>query len=321
MSVWLGSRRSVIAFPAGPDGDYSCLSMVKTGEGDALPPQEYLLASIAETGNLLSGAEPRLSKLVSLVEPFKFPIDRYANLVSWSAPSSPSPFAAASSPASSPALSPFFVPRSSSPLAYSSTSQAKATGPSMLLIGEAAHPLARGCHQHPCMAMEDAAVLGRLFSHLSSKQQIPSFLHALQEIREPRCIKVSMIDWENIFYMCMTPAEGREQRDETFRAKTSRGEGVFDYSSEAMVNGGAEEDSRMRERWEANMDVWGYEVEDEADAWWVQWGLIEERKGRRMTLTVDDVVGVVSDFKVDITVETQDGRKGQDRFADDSESN
>ena len=44
------------------------------------------------------------------------------------------------------------------------------------------------------MAAEDAVVLGSLFSHLSTLDQIPSFLNAYQELRQKRCELVNMGD-------------------------------------------------------------------------------------------------------------------------------
>ena len=40
------------------------------------------------------------------------------------------------------------------------------------------------------LAVGDGAVLGRLFSHLHTREQIPSFLCAVQEIREERVASV-----------------------------------------------------------------------------------------------------------------------------------
>ena len=47
------------------------------------------------------------------------------------------------------------------------------------------------------MAVEDAAVLGSLFSHLTHRAQTPSFLAAYQELREGRCARVRTADVGN----------------------------------------------------------------------------------------------------------------------------
>ena len=40
------------------------------------------------------------------------------------------------------------------------------------------------------MAVEDAVVFGALFAHLRSPDQIPTFLGAYQELRQPRCQRI-----------------------------------------------------------------------------------------------------------------------------------
>lgn len=138
----------------------------------------------------------------------------------------------------------------------------------MVIMGEAAHPLPAGSLQGGAMAVEDAAVFARLFSHLRDKDQISTFLHAFQDLREDRCASVVHTEQCNLYFQMMPAGPQQEQRDQEMRAKTAQGESVF---------GGGE----ASEQWEQLKELWGYDAEDEADDWWVKWGLLRERAKQR----------------------------------------
>ncbi|OBZ72561.1 3-hydroxybenzoate 6-hydroxylase 1 [Grifola frondosa] len=101
----------------------------------------------------------------------------------------------------------------------------------LVLIGEAAHPFVPGSIQATAMAIEDGAVLAKLFSHLIKEDQIESFLYAFQELRQARTATVRATEFGNVFYMISEDGES---------------------------------------------DMW-IRLEDEADNWWVEWGLLRER--------------------------------------------
>ena len=114
------------------------------------------------------------------------------------------------------------------------------------------------------MAVEDGAVLAKLFSHLSSHRQIESFLYAFQELRQARVRTVRAGELASAFFMT---ADGPEaaQRDAAMRAKVREGGNVLDSEGEASA------------AWDEYRIVFGYDCEDEADDWWVQWGVLRER--------------------------------------------
>jgi salicylate hydroxylase len=117
------------------------------------------------------------------------------------------------------------------------------------------------------MSLEDASVLAKLFSHLRSEEQIPSFLFAFQNLREERCQKNRALDIGNIMFMMEPEGEGTAQRDAMMRGKYDQGRNVLS---------GDDEDSNVAQ-WDHNRELFGYDAEDEADDWWVQWGLLQER--------------------------------------------
>jgi salicylate hydroxylase len=118
------------------------------------------------------------------------------------------------------------------------------------------------------MAVEDAAVLAKLFSHLRAEDQISTFLHAFQDLREGRCASVVQSEQCNLYFQMLPAGPQQEERDHEMRARAARGESVFG-SGEAA------------EQWEQLKELFGYDAEDEADDWWVKWGLLRERAKQR----------------------------------------
>ncbi len=116
------------------------------------------------------------------------------------------------------------------------------------------------------MAVEDGAVLAKLFSHLSSATQIESFLYAFQEIRQARVRNVRAAELGAI---AMLTADGpaAAARDASLRANAARGPGAN------VLEGGGSAESV----WEEYSVLFGYDCEDEADEWWVQWGRLRQR--------------------------------------------
>ena len=114
------------------------------------------------------------------------------------------------------------------------------------------------------MSLEDASVLAKLFSHLRAEDQIESFLYAFQELRQERVKAVRQGEFGSVLYMT---AEGEMAagRDAGMRAKAAAGKNVLDGDGDA------------ESIWEEYRVVFGYDCEDEADDWWVQWGMLRER--------------------------------------------
>ena len=117
------------------------------------------------------------------------------------------------------------------------------------------------------MAVEDAAVLAKLFSHLSDERQVQSFLYAFQELRQPRTRSVRAGEFGNIFYMTLEECAETARRDSGMREKAAAG-------GRNVLEGLAGDVSRL---WDEVRTIFGYDCEDEADDWWVQWGLLRER--------------------------------------------
>ena len=115
------------------------------------------------------------------------------------------------------------------------------------------------------MAVEDGAVLAKLFSHLTEERQIESFLYAYQELRQSRTRGVRASEFGNAFFMAMADCDQSRQRDAGMRALGEQGVNVLEAGGEASG------------LWDEIREIFGYDCEDEADDWWVQWGLLRER--------------------------------------------
>ncbi|TFK50180.1 FAD/NAD(P)-binding domain-containing protein [Heliocybe sulcata] len=148
----------------------------------------------------------------------------------------------------------------------------------LLLIGDAAHTLPPGCIQGSAMGVEDAAVLAKLFSHLRSEDQIRNFLYAFQDLRQKRCSDVLKQEMGNLLFMTMPPGSMQEARDQSMTQKHEAGLNVLGSDADGAT-----------EQWEEIKEIFGYEAEDEADNWWVKWGLLREHaKARAMEVKTSE---------------------------------
>ncbi|KAH9933558.1 FAD/NAD-P-binding domain-containing protein [Epithele typhae] len=136
----------------------------------------------------------------------------------------------------------------------------------LILVGEAAHPFPPGTIQATAMAVEDGAVLAKLFAHLSEARQIESFLYAFQELRQERTRSVRASEFGNAFFMAMPECDVSRGRDAMMRQLGEAGLNVLE--------GG---DGEASGAWDQVRTIFGYDCEDEADDWWVHWGLLRER--------------------------------------------
>ncbi|KAH9063608.1 FAD/NAD-P-binding domain-containing protein [Lactarius vividus] len=133
----------------------------------------------------------------------------------------------------------------------------------LVIVGSAAHPFPPAVMYGPSMSLEDASMLAKLFSHLGREEQIRSFLYAFQNLREGRCQSNRALDIGNIKFMMVPTGEMTEMRDKMMRARYDQGRNVLEDGTVAQ--------------WDRNRELFGYDAEDEADNWWVQWGLLQER--------------------------------------------
>lgn len=115
------------------------------------------------------------------------------------------------------------------------------------------------------MAIEDGAVLAKLFSHLQEKRQIANFLYAFQEVRQARVKHVRAQEY-SVLSMMILGGEAAEERNAAMKVKAAAGTNVL-----------AGDDTDATKQWEEMSVIFGYDCEDQADDWWVKWGILRER--------------------------------------------
>ncbi|KAJ3784468.1 hypothetical protein GGU10DRAFT_271425 [Lentinula aff. detonsa] len=150
------------------------------------------------------------------------------------------------------------------------------TDGSLVVIGEAAHPLPPGSAQSCALSVEDSLVLARLFSPQNfrcpfharlSTPYIPTLLAAFQSIRYPHCASVQTKEVGIIHYMTMPGASDAERniRDQGMRARRD----TMEIAVSAVK---ADDGLEISPEWVEITEVFGYQAEDEAEEWWATWG-------------------------------------------------
>lgn len=129
------------------------------------------------------------------------------------------------------------------------------------------------------MALEDAALLGRLLAHLSARAQLPALLDAYGALRGPRTAATQAAARANqgVFHMADGPAQAardaemRRAMEAVFRARAaSGGDGAGDDGD--GDDGMAGNPNQWADR--AKTDAqFGYDAEAEAETWWREEGV------------------------------------------------
>ncbi|KAF9077437.1 FAD/NAD-binding domain-containing protein [Rhodocollybia butyracea] len=141
----------------------------------------------------------------------------------------------------------------------------------VVLLGDACHPMLPYRAQGAAMAIEDAECLGRLFSHVTNRKQVPFLLRAYQDIRFERATHTQRVSSgaRDVLHL----ADGPEQqlRDARMRAGVevrtalSGGENVS-AEKQLMV------ERAMRTREEEDDAQFGYDISQVTDKWWEENG-------------------------------------------------
>lgn len=128
------------------------------------------------------------------------------------------------------------------------------------------------CIQGCSMPTEDAAVLTTLFTHLKSEEQISSFAHAFQEIREPRAQSIFTKETRAFGTFWVPPGPVRDARDEALMKMLKQGHKGWD-------------EAKFLWEWEEICDVFAYHGREAAESWWVVWGVLWERSQEKPNAT------------------------------------
>lgn len=140
-------------------------------------------------------------------------------------------------------------------------------GGRVVLLGDACHPMLPYRAQGAAMAIEDAALIGNLFSRISHPSQIKPILLAYQDLRLPRTAQTQRSSRLNqkIFHLPDGPEQ--EARDASMR--------------EAMLNTDLGNFEGNLNQWadkKKNEEQFHYDADEEAEKWWRDKGAREVGK-------------------------------------------
>lgn len=115
--------------------------------------------------------------------------------------------------------------------------------------------------------IEDGVVLAGLFSHLRENSQIESFFSAFQELREDRALSAIEDEISKSSFCLMPPGPDRDGRDAALREAMQNNADIYDESQDERIHA-------ELEQWKA---LFFYDAYEDAEAWWLQWGLTKDR--------------------------------------------
>ncbi|KAI9458997.1 hypothetical protein HD554DRAFT_2298655 [Boletus coccyginus] len=153
----------------------------------------------------------------------------------------------------------------------------------LALLGDSCHPV----------LVEDAAVLGNLFSHLSSRAQITPLLRAYESIRFARAVATQASSRPNQYIFHLPDGPEQEGRDRQMRAamEVALSEAGDDVRRR-VESAGADADPLNHDnanQWVDKAKSWvqfGYDADVESEKWWAEHGqraigVVARRRGRR----------------------------------------
>ncbi|KAF7324616.1 FAD-binding-3 domain-containing protein [Mycena kentingensis (nom. inval.)] len=135
----------------------------------------------------------------------------------------------------------------------------------VVIVGEAAHPLVPAGQHNTGLTIEDAETLGALFSRIQHPSQISRMLAAYEEIRQPRCNYAQ--DWELRKRKLITEPFGPEQK-----ARDAGIRRMMLYNDWEHID-----ETRFREMWGDEMEMFSYFATERVDDWWTKWGSLLAR--------------------------------------------
>ncbi|KAE9392388.1 FAD/NAD(P)-binding domain-containing protein [Gymnopus androsaceus JB14] len=139
------------------------------------------------------------------------------------------------------------------------------------LMGDACHPMLPYRAQGAAMAIEDAEVLGKLFSHITHPKQIPSLLKAYESIRFERTTNTQRLEAEFRELYHLRDGPEQEARDARLRMgmevqdALEKGQAIASEKLSAVECG-------QRTRQAEDDAQYGYDVGQETDKWWEENG-------------------------------------------------
>jgi salicylate hydroxylase len=139
------------------------------------------------------------------------------------------------------------------------------------LLGDACHPMLPYRAQGAAMAIEDAAVLGNLFSHLSRCSQIRPLLQAYLYLRYPRATETYTASKMNRWILHLDDGPEQEARDASMRLamEISLREANDELLTEDLSGNANQYADKAK-----SFIQYAYDADKEVENWWMQQGEI-----------------------------------------------
>lgn len=119
------------------------------------------------------------------------------------------------------------------------------------------------------MAIEDAAVIGNLFSRIASKNQISHLLHAYQDIRYSRAV-VTQLESQNNQTLFHLP-DGPQQRARDASMRISMEYALKEARGELTLNDNVGNTNMWADRVKSD-EQFSYDADEAVNRWWRQNG-------------------------------------------------
>lgn len=112
------------------------------------------------------------------------------------------------------------------------------------------------------MQLEDATTLSALLSYMRKREQLPRFMQAYEQIREPRSRDTQREQVHGHQYTALDhDGPERVARDASFRAML-----------EVMESGGEVDDEVLADTWADHLRQFDYDPAEAVNDWWLSWG-------------------------------------------------
>lgn len=147
----------------------------------------------------------------------------------------------------------------------------------VVVVGDAAHPFPEGGLQTFGMLVEDAAVLGKVFSFLKEEDQIANTLWGFQDVRQTRCRAVQRREIHRARLFTLKPGPEQQARDDALRTKKQEQWHGSDLGLYSL------EEPRV---------LFAYDADEAGAEWWQTWGILRERARRVKPVDKPVKVGV-----------------------------
>ncbi|KAJ6594664.1 hypothetical protein B0H19DRAFT_1009685 [Mycena capillaripes] len=125
----------------------------------------------------------------------------------------------------------------------------------MVVIGDAAHTITIHETHNSSIAVEDGFALGRIFSHVTTRDQIPYLLQGYREVRYPRSMATEASELGAFLVITLPPGEARNMRNQQL---------AF-----SLVNMDDMPDDFLAAAWATYLVQFNYDANEAVDEWWL----------------------------------------------------